>query len=126
DGELKLMRPQSTRDRRGCEAMPFAEKQQDIRRLRDDELAGLQKRRRERRTCELFVIETRKHCVLAVVRPCDVDIAHRGFLERQAHEFAAALDRRPVVELVNHTKRVYRWERNFSACSMNACGFSIW
>ena len=38
DGELKLMRPQSTRDRRGCEAMPFAEKQQDIRRLRDDEL----------------------------------------------------------------------------------------
>ena len=82
--------------------MALAEKQQDVRRLSDQALAGLQERRRERRTRESFLVQQRQHAVLAALGAGDIDVASASFFEREPHKFAASLNGSPVVELVAH------------------------
>ena len=93
DGELQLMRPQSSRLVARREVQARAEVKQDIRGLRDDDLAGLEKRRRIGRPRAALVLEQfhhRRHA--APPRPArDVDVIGAGLFERQADEFAAAL-----------------------------------
>ncbi len=50
----------------------------------------------------LHVAEQREHAFLAAPGAGDVDVGRAGFLECQPDEFAASLDRRPVIELVTH------------------------
>ena len=98
------MRPQPARlvARRQPEAR--AEIEQDVGGLADDELAGLEERRRERRARDARAVDElhhRRHAALAAPAR-HVDIVGAGLFQRQAHELAAPLDRRPVVELVAH------------------------
>src|SRR5206468_9393770 len=103
---LKLVRPQSSRRRRRRQTMALAEEQEDVRGLRDNELPRLEKRRRKRRSRNALVVETREHQIFAVVRASDIDIARTGFLERKPDEFAASLNRRPIVQFVGHGGRL--------------------
>ena len=100
--ELELVRPQAPCFVLRREVVVLAEKQQDIRGLTDQALAGLQERWRERRIRESFLVQQLKHAVLAALGASDVDVAHAGFFERESHKFAASLNRSPVVELVAH------------------------
>src|SRR6202044_87346 len=103
-GELQLMRPQFARLVARRQIEPRAEIKQDIRGLRDDELAGFEKRRRVRRPRAALVFEQlhqRRHA--APARPArDVEVIGAGLFEREANEFAATLDARPVVKLITH------------------------
>jgi hypothetical protein len=83
--------------------MPRPEIEQDRRTLADDRLAVLEKRRREGRM--LRVVHHPHHHGEPLGFPRHVDIVGSGLLERQAHEFAAPLDGRPVVEFVRHAAR---------------------
>ena len=101
DGELQLMRPQPPGLVLRREAEPRPEIEQDVRGLRDDVLAGFQDRRRERRM--LFALALHEGDVrLAAALARDVDIVGAGLLQREADEFAAPLDGRPVIEFVAH------------------------
>ena len=104
NGELQLVRPQPAGlvARGKPEARPKIV--QDQRGLRDHELAGLQKRRGVGRMRRSLAIEQPHHCGhTARARPSrHVDVVGAAFFERKPHEFAAALDRRPVVELIAH------------------------
>jgi hypothetical protein len=105
-GQLQLVGPQPPcRIARG-QAQPPTEEEKDVRRLSDDLPAGAQERRRERRAFEVLVVQDpghRRHAAAAGLGlQGHVDVVGRGFLERQADEFAAPLDAGPVVELVAH------------------------
>src|SRR6516165_8579007 len=104
DGELQLMHPQPSGLVAGREAEPPAEVKQDVGGLADDELAGLQKRRRKRRTRAASGLDEFHHRGnAALAGPArHVDIVCARVLQGEADEFAAALDRRPVIELVAH------------------------
>src|SRR5206468_2574705 len=67
----------------------------------DDELARLENRRRERRPLVALAREQRFDRAVAAFA-ADIDVIGACLFEREADEFAAALDRRPVVELVAH------------------------
>ena len=61
DRELQLVRPESSAATFGRETVTLAKEQQDIGRLPDEQLAGLQERWRERRTGEIvFVLQRRE------------------------------------------------------------------
>src|SRR6266545_4229216 len=85
-------------------AEPRAEIEEDVGGLRDDELAGLEKRRRKRRARDAPPIDQLHHGGnAALASPArHVDIVGACLLQGEADEFAATLDRRPVVELVAH------------------------
>jgi len=77
---------------------------EDVRGLADDELASLEERRRVRRMRGTLAFEQplhRGHAGLARLTR-HIDIVCAGLFQREADKFAAALDGRPVVELVAH------------------------
>ena len=74
----------------------------DIGDLRDDQLAGFQKRRRERR---MFVTPAAHHCKHSIHTTRfagDIIISGARIFERQPHEFAPSLDFRPIEQLIAH------------------------
>src|SRR5258705_13145613 len=83
---------------------------QDQRRLRDHRGAGAKERRRE----DMVALHLHRHGLHAPRSPRDVDILGTRVLEREADEFAASLDARPVIELVSH---------NTAGLSLSSLGF---
>src|ERR1700756_3713323 len=85
-------------------AEPPAEIKQDVGGLADDELAGLEERRRKRRTRAASALDEFHHRGnAALAGPArHVDVVGARLLQCEADELAAALDRRPVIELVAH------------------------
>jgi len=106
DGQLHLMGPQQTTFIFGREAVTAAEKQQDVRGLRDDELASFEIRRRERNRAWMRAVERSVERLFAAAfvlgQARDINVRDGCVLERQPHEFAAPLNRRPVMQLVLH------------------------
>ena len=102
DRELQLVRPEPSAAAFGRETVTLAKEEQDIGRLSDEQLAGLQERWRERRLRDAIVVEHGQHDVLSAVCSRNIVVTNAGFFERQPHEFAATLDRRPVVQRVSH------------------------
>jgi hypothetical protein len=82
--------------------VPIAEKEQDVGDVADDQIAGLQKRRSERRHRQPVALHQLAHLRNAVLAAHDVDIVGIGFGQREPDEFAPPLDRRPVIELIGH------------------------
>ena len=100
DGELYLVRPQPARRVLWRKPMLRAKIEQDRRRLADEKVAGPQEGRREGR---LFRVAHQTHHRPHAIRSArHIHILRARLLERQTHELAAALDRRPVVEFVRH------------------------
>src|SRR5262245_9060334 len=103
DGELQLMHPQPPCLVARRQPQPRTEIQQNVGGLADHQLAGAQERRRKGWPFDPVSVDElhhRRHAALAAAR--HVDIVGAGLLQGQPHELAAALDRRPVVELVAH------------------------
>ena len=84
--------------------MAPAQEEQDVRSLRDDEIASLQIRRRERDRARMRPVERFPERLFAAAfvlgQPCDVHVRYRCVLERETNELAAPGNRRPVVQLV--------------------------
>ena len=77
------------------------------------ELAGAQERRGERRARDARAVDElhhRRHAALAAPAR-HIDVVGAGFFQREAHELAAPLDRRPVVEFVAHLSAPMEWQR---------------
>jgi hypothetical protein len=100
--ELQLMQPKPAGLVAGRKLQPRPKIKQDLGHLRDDELARLQERRRERRMLVAPAVHHRQHAVHAGLRAGDVIVSGAGVLQRQPHEFAAALDSRPIEQLIAH------------------------
>src|SRR4029077_12432742 len=119
DGELQLMRPQSSRLVARCQIEPRTEIEQNIRGLGNDDLAGFEKRRRVRRPRAASVLEQfhhRRHAALARMAR-DIDIIGSGLFEREADELPAALYARPVVKFVAHRLSPARYPTAALYCS---------
>src|SRR5262249_57942682 len=88
----------------GARPAPPAEVKQDVGGLGDDELAGLEERRRKRRTRAASTLDECHHRGnAALAGPArHVDVVGARLLQCEADELAAALDRRPAIELVAH------------------------
>src|SRR5438094_7707227 len=102
DRELLLVQPEPRRVALRREPQARREPVQDHRRLRNDQLSRAQERRREWPILDRAAFHEVHHGSHAFRPPRDVDIVRARILEREADEFAAALDRGPVVELVSH------------------------
>ena len=106
DRELQLVRPQPARRIARYEVEAWAEIEQDVRGLANQEPSGLEKRRRERRALDISSFEEPLHRRYAAAfrfrHQRDIDVVRAGVLERKAHVLAATLDAGPVVELVDH------------------------
>src|SRR5262249_50162922 len=76
--------------------------EEDVGGLREPQFAGLEERRRERRRCHAAAAHQIHHVVFALAVTRDVDVIGARLLEREPHELAAALDLRPVIELIAH------------------------
>jgi hypothetical protein len=107
----ELMRPAPARFVFGHQPVPRPEEKQDVGRLRDQLLSRLQYWRCVGRTLAAVFqqLEQRAHALVPLAR--DVYVFRRSFLQRQAHEFAAALYRRPVVKLVHVISPAPSFER---------------
>jgi hypothetical protein len=113
DGELELVRPKPSFFVAGRQIQARAEIEQDIRRLRDDELAGFEERRRKRRPRAALVVDDfhhRRHAGFAFAAR-DIDVICAGFFQRQPNKLAASLDGRMVVKLVAHTLGSERFQK---------------
>src|SRR6267143_4764095 len=103
DGELELVRPDP-----GClafrhEAVARREPEEDVRSLRDHQLPRFQKWRSERQTSVGFAFhEAHQRRNAALRQPRDVHVVGARYFQCEPHEFSAALDRGPVIELVAH------------------------
>src|SRR5262249_56086455 len=88
----------------GGRAGAAAEVEEDVGGLADDELAGLEERRRKRRTRVASTFDEFHHRGnAALAGPArHVDVVGARLLQCEANELAAPLDRRPVIELVAH------------------------
>src|SRR5712671_99802 len=108
DGELQLMGPQPAWFIRRRETQSRAQEQQDIRRLRDELRAGLEDRRGKWRARDVSAFEYSQNCghaaALRLWQDGHIDVAGAGFFQREAYEFTASLDARPVIELVGHKR----------------------
>jgi hypothetical protein len=104
DGELELMDPQPPGLGARRKGVAGAEKQQNVRRLADRELAAFEERRRERRMLDARAVkETASSPPAAGARqPRHIEVICPGLFEREAHEFAAPLNAGPVVKLIAH------------------------
>src|SRR6267378_862201 len=102
DGELQLVQPQPAGLAPGRKAQAGPEVEEDVRGLRDQQLARAQERRRERRPLDRRALEHVLHRLHAARTTRDVDVVGARVLEREADELAAALDGRPVIERVFH------------------------
>src|SRR5262245_2051063 len=93
DGKLQLMGPQASGLVAGNKPKPWAEVEQDVRGLGDDELAGLEERRRERGTLRARVVEQLLHRGYAAFAGTarHVDVVGARLFQRQADELAATL-----------------------------------
>ncbi|MCY1241990.1 hypothetical protein D9M72_549250 [compost metagenome] len=71
--------------------------------MRNDLVAIPQERRREGDVCFGGALHQLDHLAGAAARFAgDVDIVGTGILKRKTHEFAAALNAVPVVQLIGH------------------------
>src|SRR6185436_18850695 len=103
-----LMRPQPLALVLRREIEPGPEPKQDVGGLRDDLLAGLQERRGKR---GMLLPPAQHRCELALAAALarHIDIVGAGFLQREADEFAAPLDRRPIMQFVAHGSLLLRY-----------------
>jgi len=92
NGELQLVRPEPARFIPWRQAQARAEVEQDVGGLGDDSFAGDEAGQREGRLLPW------KGVVAGAAQ--DIRVAGAGVFQRQADEFAATLDIRPVVEAV--------------------------
>ena len=99
--QLQLMQPEPVGLRTGAEFQLRPEKMQNLGDLRDHQFAGLEERRREGRAF-FAPVHHRHHAVHAARLARNVIVGRAGILERQPHEFAAALDAGPVEQLIAH------------------------
>ena len=105
DRELKLVHPQLPPFGLRRQSQPWTEVVQDVGRLCKHQITGFQKWGRERGPLPISVFQEpdhRVHTPAAARQTGHVDIVRTSSLEGQAHELAAALYSRPVVELVAH------------------------
>ena len=102
--QLQLVRPQPSGVRLRREAVARAEEEQDVRGLADQVASVFEEWRCERREGNRVALHERKHPLFPAPGSRHVDVRRAGLLQREAHEFAAALDRWPVVELVAHER----------------------
>ena len=98
--QLELMRPEPARVRFWCKAVPVPEEWPDVGGLPDEAPPRLEEWGCKWRACLRGVVHQREHPLLAAPGAGNVDVRRAGFLERQPHEFATTLDRRPIEELV--------------------------
>ena len=100
DGELELDRPEQRRLVLRREIVRVGEPGEDMADLRQHQLAGIEIGRGERleRGARLHV----PHQRLGAVLPRAIAIGDAGGLHRQADELAAALNARPIPEIVAH------------------------
>ena len=103
DRQLQLMRPQPARPRRAARGRAAPEIEQDVRGLRDQHRRRPSGKAAQRAACAAAAPSISR-CIAAtpLAAARDVDIFGARLLQRQAHEFAAPLNRRPVIELVGH------------------------
>ena len=132
DRELELIDPEPHRVLARGEILARAQKEKNVGGLADEKLAAFEERRSEWRMRDALAVEQRQHRRHAVLaRPArDVDIVRAGFFEREAHEFAAALDVGPVIEFIAHDEFL-RDERIFCHPARGAaiscrCGRLVW
>src|SRR6267154_1674888 len=105
------------------EAVTRAEELQNVGRLADDELPGLEKRRGERRAFDVAAAQKayeRRDTGTFTGLPRDIAIARPGFLESQPDELPSTLNRRPVIELVVHILAILRERRAVVASRVKA------
>src|SRR5205807_8100334 len=86
----------------GGKAQTGSEVEQDVRGLRDQQLSRAQERRRERRPLDRGTCQHVFHRPHAARTTRNVDIVGARVLKSEANELAAALNGRPVIELVFH------------------------
>jgi len=101
NGQFQLMRIQASGFAVRHQRVARTEPEQDFRGLRDDQAPRFQKRRRKRPRTWPLAAQERQDGVVALLA-CDVGVIRAGVFQRQAHEFAAALDAGPVIELIAH------------------------
>src|SRR5215475_2427900 len=101
-GELQLIQPQTTRFVAGSKLQPRAEKKQDIGDLRDDQLACLEERWSKWRALVAHAVQHGHHAVHAARFARYIAVTRASVFKRKPHKFAAALDFRPVKELIPH------------------------
>ena len=110
DGELQLVRPERVGLADARKAEPRAQVQQDRRGLPHDDVPVDKERRREggtRRIGRTQLAHERRLAAAPRFRLArNVDVFGTGRLEREAHEFSAALDGGPVVKLIRHRAMV--------------------
>ena len=100
--ELQLVQPEPVRLQAWRKLQARAEIEQNLGGLCDHQLAGLEERRREGRALLAAAVHHRHHFIHAGFRPRNVVVSGAGILQRQTHEFASALDLRPIKQLVAH------------------------
>src|SRR5437870_13419196 len=122
------MRPEAARLVFRHEAEAGSEKQEDVRGLRNHQLAGFQERRRERGILHGAAFQKAHHGGHAPLREtADVHVVRAGVLQREPDKLAAALYLGPVIQLVEHVSspvlkklRLFP-ERKLALCS-RSCG----
>ena len=105
DGQLKLVRPEPRCFAAADQPKSGSEVQQNGCGLTHHDLAMNQKRRRKGRLRGGLAFHHAHHgfCTLAFfIAARDVDVIGTGGFKGQSNEFASALDRRPIVQLVAH------------------------
>src|SRR5215468_984974 len=101
DRQLQLVCPQAGRILARCQSVAGADEEQDIRGLRDDLLTCFEERRRKGRGLEPGSIELLEQWRYARTAGY-IGVGDAGLLERQANEFPAALNVRPIIKLIGH------------------------
>ena len=100
--ELQLMQPETARFVARSELQARSEVKQNIGGLRDHQLACFEKRRRKRRAFVASTVHHREHAVHAAGFARDIVIGRAGIFKREPDEFAAALNFRPIEQLIAH------------------------
>ena len=101
DRELERVRGDAARLALRDETVARREVLENVRRLRDHELAGDEEGRGERLEAVVHLREQGGNAAALARSPaCDVDVWRAGVLEEEPDELAAPLDRGPVVKLV--------------------------
>ncbi len=111
DGQLQLVSPQPPVLGGGRKVVARPQKQQDVGGLADEPPSRLQKWRRKRQVLAVHPlaalaastgVEDTQHRRHSGGAARDIDVRCGRFFESESHEFTAALDPGPVVELIGH------------------------
>src|SRR5579859_6962239 len=106
DGQYQLVRPEPSLLIRRREFQTLAEEQQDVGGLSDVAPAGAEDRRSKRRTPHapgFEYLEYGRHTSAVRCRhKGHIDVPSSALFQREAYEFAASLNARPVIERVVH------------------------